>query len=107
MSHDEGLVFAYFLDGNGGGQAIDWGKLKRWSPERGALWLHLDYESKKVQKRLAEESGLSPILCEALFAVDVCSAHGLFVPALLEQAQREIREKLSASIKAIACLALH
>jgi len=68
MSHNEGLIFAYVLDGNGGGQAIDWGKLKGWSPERGVLWLHLDYESEKVQKWLAEESGLSPILCEALLA---------------------------------------
>ncbi|NIS69966.1 MAG: zinc transporter ZntB [Proteobacteria bacterium] len=68
MSHNEGLIFAYVLDGNGGGQAIDWGKLKRWSPERGTLWLHLDYESEKVQKWLSEESGLSPILCEALLA---------------------------------------
>lgn len=68
MSHNEGLIFAYVLDGNGRGQAIDWAKLKRRSPERGTLWLHLDYKSEKVQKWLTAESGLTPILCEALLA---------------------------------------
>jgi acyl-CoA synthetase (NDP forming) len=35
-------------------------------------------------------------------AVDVCSAHGLTVPSLPEQAQQEIRNNLSSSAQAIA-----
>lgn len=38
-------------------------------------------------------------------AVDVCSAHGLFVPSLPEQAQKEIRENLSSSSRSIASIA--
>jgi zinc transporter len=68
MSERGGLIFAYVLDGNGGGRIIDWDQLKQWSPEQGALWLHLDYESEKVQKWLNEESGLNSISCEALLA---------------------------------------
>jgi len=68
MSGDDGLIFAYVLDGNGGGHTIDWGKLRQWSPERGTLWLHFDYANEKAQKWLTEESGFSSILCEALLA---------------------------------------
>lgn len=35
-------------------------------------------------------------------AVDICSAQGLSVPTLSEKAQKEIREKLSPSVRAIA-----
>jgi acyl-CoA synthetase (NDP forming) len=37
-------------------------------------------------------------------AVDVCSAHGLSIPVLSEQAQKEIKENLSRSIQGIASL---
>lgn len=37
-------------------------------------------------------------------AVDICSAHGLSVPSLLDQAQKEIRENLSSSVQTIASL---
>lgn len=37
-------------------------------------------------------------------AVDVCSAHGLSVPSLSDQAQREMRENLSSSVQTIASL---
>ena len=60
MKENDGLVFGYVLDGNGGGQGIDWKKLKQWSPERGTLWLHFDYTSERVKKWLAGESRLSP-----------------------------------------------
>jgi len=84
MSDNEGLVFAYVLDGNGGGQGIDWKKLRQWSPEQGTLWMHLNYASEKVQKWLMEESRLSPILCEALLAEEtrpriVSSSEGLLL----------------------------
>jgi len=37
-------------------------------------------------------------------AVDVCSAHGLSIPVLSEQSQKEIKENLSQSIQGIASL---
>ena len=37
-------------------------------------------------------------------AVDICSAHGLSVPPLPEQAQNEIRKNLSSSVQTIASL---
>jgi zinc transporter len=68
MDDKEGLIFAYILDGKGGGQAIDWEEVGKWSSEKGLLWLHLDFKSEKVGKWLSEQSGLSPILCDALIA---------------------------------------
>ncbi len=68
MSRNDGLVFAYVLDGNGGGHTMNWERLRHWSPQEGTLWLHLDYANETVQKWLREESGLSPISCEALVA---------------------------------------
>jgi len=38
------------------------------------------------------------------WSVDVCSAHGLSVPPLPEQAQKEIRKNLSSSVQTIASL---
>jgi len=66
MKENDGLVFGYLLDGNGGGQEIDWEKLRQWSPDRGTIWLHFDYSNKRVKKWLAGESYLSPIIGEAL-----------------------------------------
>ncbi len=68
MDENEGLVFSYVLNGSGGGQPADWEKIRKWSPEQGTLWLHLVYASHNVQKWLSEESGLDPIMCEALLA---------------------------------------
>jgi zinc transporter len=84
MSENDGLIFGYLLDGNGGGQGIDWETLGQWSLERGTLWLHFDYASGKVQKWLAKEGGLSPILFEALLAEEtrpriVPSAEGVLL----------------------------
>ena len=70
MSEKDGFVFAYILDGKGGGHAIDRERLRQWSAEQGTLWLHLDYASEKVQRWLSKESGLSLILVESLLAED-------------------------------------
>ncbi len=70
MTDTDGLVFSYILDGKGGGTPIEWKKIRAWKPEQGVLWLHLDYTDDRVQKWLAEESGIDPVLCEALVAED-------------------------------------
>ncbi len=66
MDEKSGLVFSYILDGAGGGQPITWEDMKHWIPEKGILWLHLDYKNEGVQKWLNEASGLNPIICRAL-----------------------------------------
>jgi zinc transporter len=70
MADNNGLVFSYILDGRGGGTPAEWGAIKKWKPEQGVLWLHLDYADSSVQRWLSEESGIDPLLCEALIAED-------------------------------------
>ena len=66
MSENDGLVFSYILNGKGGGTPIDWEQIRKWKPDQGILWLHLDYKDDRVQKWLTKESGIDPVLCEAL-----------------------------------------
>lgn len=70
MADNDGLVFSYILGEKGEGTSLDWEQIKQWKPEKGVLWLHLDYKNEKVQKWLSEESGIDPVLCEALIAED-------------------------------------
>lgn len=64
----EGLVFAYVLDGQGGGREAGWNELRDWRPESGFLWAHVDYSAAAVQQWLEEESGIDPLIVEALIA---------------------------------------
>ena len=41
MSNGEALVYAYVLDGKGGGIAVDWKAIDDWNPNQGLLWIHL------------------------------------------------------------------
>jgi len=70
MVDKDGLVFAYILDGKGGGQALDWEGVGQWSADEGILWLHLDYANENVQKWLYQNSGLSSWMAESLLAED-------------------------------------
>jgi zinc transporter len=70
MSGDNGLVFAYVLNGKGGGSSVDWEKIRKWDPEQGILWLHIDYADTTAQQWLIKESGIDPLYCEALIAED-------------------------------------
>ena len=70
MDKKNGLIFGYVLDGKGGGTAIDWERLKQWTPDQGLLWVHLDYSSEEVKHWLRTESNLSEISSEILLAED-------------------------------------
>jgi hypothetical protein len=59
MGEDNRLVFSYLLDRGGGGQTVDWQKIKQWSPEEGTLWMHLNHASENVQKWLTEQAVLT------------------------------------------------
>ena len=68
MGENDGLVFSYILGEKGDGTPVDWGQIRKWKPEHGVLWLHIDYTDSSAMKWLNEESGIDPVLCEALIA---------------------------------------
>lgn len=65
-----GLVHAYVLDGKGGARRLDWAGVAAWTAADGVLWLHLDYSRPDVASWLEQESGLDPLVREALLDED-------------------------------------
>jgi len=63
---EEGLIFACILNGNGVSQSLTWDEINKWSSQQGPLWIHLDRIGPDSQQWLQENSGLSPIVAEAL-----------------------------------------
>jgi len=59
MDSNDGLIFAYIMDGDGGGSAVDRQGISDWRPEKGLLWIHLDYSNEQVKQWLQTESKLS------------------------------------------------
>ena len=68
MTDDAGLLYAYLLNGQGGGVSLDWDSVKRWNPEQGVLWLHLEYSNPYVQQWILNESSLDEVTAEALLS---------------------------------------
>ncbi len=66
MTEEQGLVLACTLDGHGGAQSLTWDEVKTWSVAQGPLWIHLDRTQADSQRWLQHDSGLSPIVAEAL-----------------------------------------
>ena len=66
MTSEEGLVFACIFNGKGGAQPLTWDGINSWSIQQGPLWVHLDRMGLDSQRWIQEESGLSPIVAEAL-----------------------------------------
>lgn len=80
----QGLIAAYLLDGRGGGEQIDWQAVTEWTPERGLLWVHLDYTHDPVRDWLTKGSGLDAVTARALIAEETrprveSSPNGLLV----------------------------
>lgn len=67
-SPENGLLQARLLDGQGGSQDLDWDSVRDWSPDRGVLWVHLDFTTMEARHWLTEESKLDPLVAEALIA---------------------------------------
>ena len=61
MNEGDALVYAYLLDGKGGGAALDWNAIENWNPSQGLLWIHLDSKIHETQVWLENKSGLSQI----------------------------------------------
>jgi zinc transporter len=68
MSDDDGLVFAYALDGQGGARHVGWPEIEAWQAGEGTLWIHLDRGSARAQQWLNGPSGLQQLVVRALLA---------------------------------------
>lgn len=68
MKKNKGLTASYLLDGNGGGQSMQWNEINAWQPDQGVLWVHLDYAQELAQDWVINKSGLDAITTEALLA---------------------------------------
>ena len=68
MSEEDGLVCAYVLDGRGGARALEWDGIRAWRPEDGVLWVHLDRVGAEADRWVRQESGIDPVMCDALLA---------------------------------------
>jgi zinc transporter len=63
-----GLRFAALLDRNGGCSDLDWDGVKRWKPEDGFLWIHLERDDPSAAQWVREQSGIDPLVALALLA---------------------------------------
>lgn len=84
MTDESGLLYAYLLNGKGGGDSLGWEQINKWQPDQGILWLHLEYSNPLVQQWVLHESGLDEVIAEALLAEEtrprsMLSANGLLL----------------------------
>jgi zinc transporter len=70
MEDPSGLIHAFVLDGDGGGEALDWDGIAAWQPDRGVLWVHLDYAAAVSGAWLEQQAGLDPVVHDALVDKD-------------------------------------
>lgn len=67
---DNGLVCAYLLSGDGKAREVGWKEIKAWKPDAGTLWVHLNRAESAVQTWLHKQSGLEPLMADALIAAE-------------------------------------
>ena len=66
MNNEKALVYAYVLDGKGGGRAVDMTGVESWDPGQGILWVHFDSKMDEAKEWLGKKSGLSSLTCDSL-----------------------------------------
>lgn len=66
MTDSDGLLFAYLLDGKGGGREIGWPAIRDWQPEDGVLWVHLDRTGDQATRWVTDETGIDRATAETL-----------------------------------------
>ncbi len=69
MLSSQALVFAYRLDGSGGGRLLAAEELET-PPDDGTYWIHLDRSAPDAEQWVRKESGIDPVAAEALLAED-------------------------------------
>lgn len=70
MPEQSELICAYLLDGNGGGESLDWSDVDGWTPDRGMIWVHLDATHESTEAWFREKSGLSAFVVDGLLAAE-------------------------------------
>ena len=65
-----GFICAYLFDGEGGGKLLDAAAMRAWKPEDGFLWVHIDRAGEDAVHWLRAESGLPPIVRDAILMED-------------------------------------
>jgi zinc transporter len=66
MDKVDGLLFAFVLDGKGGGREIDWPGIKAWKPEDGVLWVHGDRTGDHMRSWVLHDTGIDEATAETL-----------------------------------------
>ncbi len=66
MDGSGGLLFAYLLDGKGGGKELSWQEIRAWRPEQGTLWVHLDRTGELARSWITNETGIDEATAETL-----------------------------------------
>jgi zinc transporter len=68
MSEHPELICAYRLDGEGGGQSLEWADVEAWAPGGGIVWIHLDCRQENTEAWLRGSSGLNTFVIDGLLA---------------------------------------
>lgn len=73
ISHQQektGLIHAFLMDGKGGGRHLSWEEALECTPDQGKIWLHFDYTEASTRQWLETDSGLDPVIINALLTED-------------------------------------
>ena len=65
---ENGLIYAYLLDGNGGARQLDREEISQWDSNQGVLWLHLNLLNRSAAEWISEKAQVEPIVSEALLS---------------------------------------
>lgn len=68
MNDNSGLIFAFALNGEGGGAKLTLDELRQRPSGTGPLWVHLDYTGSEARHWLQHDSGIDPVIIGALTA---------------------------------------
>lgn len=63
---NNGLIYAYLLDGAGGAQKLGWKEIDKWTPEQGIIWLYFDYTDPEAREWILNKSQLDILAAMAL-----------------------------------------
>lgn len=66
----DGLVCAFLLDGQGDARQVGWDEVRSWTPDKGEIWIHLDYTHETSARYIREDSGVEPIAADGLLATE-------------------------------------
>lgn len=67
-TESDGLIFACVLDKNGACEIIGWDEINQWSPDKGLLWVHLDYQNTNAQHWIENNSQVNEVVAQSLLA---------------------------------------